>query len=55
MRTAVIATPDDRPRRIFELEACEAAIRPGDAMGHVHDAQARSLDADGFAHARLQA
>ncbi len=37
------------------LEACEAAIRPGAAMGDVYDAHAREFDARGLTHARLQA
>ena len=37
------------------LEACEAAIRPGDPMGNVFDAHARVFDAHGLGHARLNA
>lgn len=60
MRTVVIGTPNDSQRRMFDaaraaIEACEAAIRPGDPMGHVFDAHARTLDAHGMGHARLQA
>ncbi len=60
MRTVVIGAPDARQRRMHAaaraaLEACEAAIRPGRPMGEVYDAHARTLDAHGFGHARLQA
>jgi len=60
MRTVVIGAPDGRQRRMHAaaraaLEACEAAIRPGRPMGEVYDAHARTLDAHGFGHARLQA
>ncbi len=60
MRTVVIGTATDSQRRMFDaalaaLEACEAAIRPGDPMGHVYAAHARSFDAHGYSHARLQA
>ena len=37
------------------LLACEEAIKPGDAMGNVFDAHAKTLDAHGFSHARLNA
>jgi Xaa-Pro dipeptidase len=37
------------------IEACEAAIRPGDPMGAVFDAHARVFDAHGFSGARMQA
>lgn len=60
MRTIVIGTPSETQRLMHSaaraaLEACEAAIRPGDPMGHVFDAHARTLDAHGLGHARLQA
>jgi len=40
---------------IDALEACEAAIRPGDPMGNVFDAHAKVFDAAGLKHARSQA
>lgn len=60
MRTIVIGTPSKTQRHMHAaaraaLEACEEAIRPGDPMGHVFDAHARTLDAHGLGHARLQA
>lgn len=60
MRTLVIGTPDPRQLRMQDaaqeaLAACEAAIQPGNPMGHVYDAHARVFDAHGFAESRLQA
>ena len=60
MRTLVVGEPVDVQKRmhaacVAALEACEAAIRPGDPMGNVFDAHARTFDAHGFAHARLNA
>ncbi len=60
MRTVVIGTPNDWQRHMHAaaveaIEACEAAIRPGDPMGHVYDAHARVFDARGLNHAKLQA
>ncbi len=60
MRTVVIGSPDDHQRHMHSacvnaLEACEAAIRPGDPMGNVFDAYARTFDAAGLHHARSQA
>lgn len=60
MRTVVVGPVPDAQRHMHmaaveALEACEAAIRPGDPMGHVFDAHARVLDAHGLSHARLQA
>jgi Xaa-Pro dipeptidase len=60
MQTLIIGPPDPKHMRMYEaarraLEACEAAIRPGAPMGDVYDAHARTFDADGFGHARLQA
>ena len=40
---------------VAALEACEAAIRPGAPMGDVFAAHAKTFDAHGFGHARLQA
>ncbi len=60
MRTILVGEATDHHRRMHEaavetLEACEAAIRPGRAMGDVYDAHARVFDAHGLSHARLQA
>lgn len=60
MRTLVIGQPTDLQKRMYiacveALEACEAAISPGDPMGNVFDAHARVMDAHGFEHARLNA
>jgi Xaa-Pro dipeptidase len=60
MRTVVIGTPSDQHKRMHAatveaIEACEAAIRPGDPMGAVFDAHARVFDAHGFSGARMQA
>ncbi|MGD1922924.1 MAG: M24 family metallopeptidase [Paracoccaceae bacterium] len=60
MRTLVIGKADATQRRMHTaaveaLEACEAAIRPGDTMGKVFDAHARVFDRRGLHHARLQA
>lgn len=60
MRTLVVGPANDSQKRmhaaaVAALEACEAAIRPGDPMGTVFDAHARTLDAHGFGHARLNA
>ncbi len=60
MRTLVIGKASDAQKHmhaaaIEALEACEAAIRPGDPMGNVFDAHARVFDKHGLNHARLQA
>ncbi len=60
MRTLVVGKADTAQRAMHAacveaLEACEAAIRPGDPMGRVFDAHAKAFDAHGFGHARLQA
>ena len=60
MRTLVIGEADPTQRRMHAaaveaLEACEAAIRPGDPMGRVFDAHARVFDRHGLQNARLQA
>jgi len=60
MRTVVIGAPNAAQHKMHSaaraaLEACEAAIRPGDPMGNVFDAHARTFDAHGLHHARLQA
>ena len=60
MRTLVVGPPSDLQKRMHTacveaLEACEAAMIPGDPMGNVFDAHARTFDAHGFEHARLNA
>lgn len=60
MRTLVIGRPTAAQQQMHDataeaLRACEAAIRPGAAMGDVHAAHAKVFDARGFGHARLQA
>ena len=60
MRTVIIGKPDGRQKHmhaaaVAALEACEAAIRPGDPMGNVFDAHARVLDEYGLNGARMQA
>jgi Xaa-Pro dipeptidase len=60
MRTLVVGPPTDIQKRMHAacvdaLDACEAAIIPGDPMGNVFDAHARTVDAHGFKHARLNA
>ncbi|MDX1606572.1 MAG: Xaa-Pro peptidase family protein [Candidatus Competibacterales bacterium] len=40
---------------IDALEACMAALRPGEPLGAVFDAHARVVDAAGYRHARLNA
>lgn len=60
MRTVVIGRPSDAQRHMHmaareAIEACEAAIRPGDPMGGVFDAHAAVMDTHGLKHARMQA
>ena len=60
MRTLVVGNANGSQRRMHAaaveaLEACEAAIRPGDPMGNVFDAHAKVFDAHGLGHARLNA
>jgi len=60
MRTAVIGTPRPEHAALHEaaqeaLMACEAALKPGAAMGDVFDAHARVLDARGLSAHRLNA
>ncbi len=60
MRTLIIGEANDAQKHMHSaaveaLEACEAAIRPGDPMGNVFDAHARVFDKRGLNHARLQA
>ncbi len=60
MRTVVVGEPRDSHRRMNEaavaaLQAAEACLKPGNPMGLVYDAYARTMDAAGFGHARLNA
>ncbi|MEL6434690.1 MAG: Xaa-Pro peptidase family protein [Pseudomonadota bacterium] len=60
MRTVIIGKPPEAQSRMHAaaraaLETCEAAIKPGHPMGNVFDARAKTLDAHGFSHARMQA
>ncbi|MEM6483196.1 MAG: Xaa-Pro peptidase family protein, partial [Pseudomonadota bacterium] len=60
MRTVVIGDVPEKQRHMHAaaraaLEACEAAIRPGAAMGDVYDAHAVTFDEAGFGHAKMQA
>lgn len=60
MRTLIVGEASDAQTRMHAaaveaLEACEAAIRPGDPMGAVFDAHAQVFDKRGLNHARLQA
>ncbi|HUS55984.1 MAG TPA: Xaa-Pro peptidase family protein [Thermohalobaculum sp.] len=60
MRTLVVGRANGPQKRMHAavveaLEACEAAIRPGDPMGNVFDAHARVFEAHGLGHARLNA
>jgi Xaa-Pro dipeptidase len=60
MRTIGIGTIDPRLRDMHSaaqdaLFAAEAALKPGAPIGQVFDAHARTLDARGYRHARLNA
>ena len=60
MRTIAIGTVDPRLRDMHSaaqdaLFAAEAALKPGNPIGEVFDAHARTLDARGYRHARLNA
>lgn len=60
MRTLVIGKANDMQKRMHEaavgaLEACEAAVRPGEPMGKVFDAHARVFDSHGLTDARMRA
>ena len=60
MRTLVIGKANEKQRSMHAaateaLLACEEAIVPGQPMGNVFDAHAKTLDAHGFSHARLNA
>lgn len=60
MLTVLVGEPDDEHKAMYAacreaLAACEAAVRPGIAMGEVFDAHARVMDAHGFREHRLNA
>jgi len=60
MRTLVIGKANKKQQAMHAaateaLIACEEAIVPGQPMGNVFDAHAKTLDAHGFSHARLNA
>lgn len=60
MRTLRIGKPPARQLELWKaaqdaLLACEAALKPGKAVGEVFEAHAKSLDAAGLSSARLNA
>ena len=60
MQTLIVGQASDAQRRMHglardALEACEAAIKPGQPMGDVYTAHAKVFDAAGMSDARLQA
>ena len=60
MRTVVIGSASDTQKRMHAasveaLEACEAAMTPGDPMGNVYAAHAKVFDKHGLRDARMQA
>ena len=60
MRTVLVGPVSDAHKRMHAaceeaLHACEAAIRPGAAMGDVHTAHCSVFDKHGYGAARLQA
>lgn len=60
MRTVIVGEPSDSHKRMHAacaeaLQACEAAIQPGNPMGDVFAAHAKVFDKHGFSHARLKA
>jgi Xaa-Pro dipeptidase len=60
MRTVIVGAPRPEHVRMHAaardaLLACEAALRPGRPMADVFVAHARTLDAAGYGHARLNA
>ncbi|MEO0782863.1 MAG: Xaa-Pro peptidase family protein, partial [Pseudomonadota bacterium] len=60
MRTVVIGSASDTQMRMHAasveaLEACEAAMKPGDPMGNVYAAHAKVFDKHGLQDARMQA
>ena len=60
MRTIPIGRPRDEHIAMHKacvesIHACEDALRPGHTVGGVFDAHARTMDAHGFQHARMNA
>ena len=60
MRTLVIGPANEQQKRMHAaaseaLDACEAAVRPGEPMGNVFAAHARVFDQHDLSHARLNA
>jgi len=60
MRTVLVGEVSDEHRRMHAaaveaMEACEAALRPGEPVGGVFDAHARVADAHGLREHRLNA
>jgi Xaa-Pro dipeptidase len=60
MRTVMVGEPTARHRELYAacaaaLQACEAAMRPGNTFGAVFDAHARVMDAHGVTRHRLNA
>ena len=60
MRTVLTGAATSQQMKMHEaaveaLQACEAAIRPGEPMGNVFDAHARVFDRYGFNNARMNA
>jgi Xaa-Pro dipeptidase len=60
MRTLAIGAPDPRLRDMHKasvdaLHACEAALKPGRAIGEVFEAHAKVLDAAGYRDQRMNA
>jgi Xaa-Pro dipeptidase len=60
MRTLLVGKANDAHKRMHSacveaLEACEAAIRPGDPMGNVFDAHAMVFKKHGLSHAQMHA
>jgi len=60
MRTLLVGAANDTQKRMHAacveaLEACEAAIQPGDPMGNVFDAHATVFEKHGLSHARMNA
>ncbi|MFO1351037.1 MAG: Xaa-Pro peptidase family protein [Gammaproteobacteria bacterium] len=60
MRTIVIGAPTTEHRAMHRacvdaLHACQAALKPGQAIGAVFDAHAQVMDAAGYREARLNA
>ena len=60
MQTLIVGKASPKQRDMFNcaivaLDACEAAIKPGNPMGDVFAAHARVFDSAGYGHARLNA